>query len=358
MPLYDYLYVDLPKVISLYSQITGGVVEVRENTVEHARSADNKRNYDFKIFRHDAGGTENAKNGTKETIKPHHSLLSELENELSEQGYLLDLSNEESHISLRDPSLRSLLSNSICVKVSGRAVIEDYDRIKGVAQAFPEVAKFINRSIESNLKNSTEYKETKEELESLTQQVKRERDRNVKASKEAKLRELKVALDNIARETASVGQVESWILEGLQTWVNTFLPGIINLRLYPSLDHPDEQFFGHLKREYFEDRDQASFHFTYGSVPTEHISVVGIITSIPRELGDEFRPLAEFSRDGLMDGESFESAFRGVFRGFDGIEQMIRTCRYPRVIIQPLIVYRSVESNRKLQEDLGKLQMK
>ncbi len=32
MPLYDYLYVDLPKVISLYSQITGGIVESRETT--------------------------------------------------------------------------------------------------------------------------------------------------------------------------------------------------------------------------------------------------------------------------------------------------------------------------------------
>ena len=58
MPLYDYLYVDLPKVISLYSQITGGVVETLETTQEQARSSDNKRAYDFKVFRHDAGGTD------------------------------------------------------------------------------------------------------------------------------------------------------------------------------------------------------------------------------------------------------------------------------------------------------------
>ena len=44
MPLYDYLYVDLPKVISLYSQITGGIAESREATKELARSVDNKRN--------------------------------------------------------------------------------------------------------------------------------------------------------------------------------------------------------------------------------------------------------------------------------------------------------------------------
>ena len=118
MPLYDYLYVDLPKVISLYSQITGGVVESRETTLEHARSADNKRHYDFKVFRHDAGGTENDKSGLKEFIKPHHSLLAELEHELATKGYLLDLTKRASSRSLRDPELREVLSTSLCIKIT------------------------------------------------------------------------------------------------------------------------------------------------------------------------------------------------------------------------------------------------
>ena len=58
MNLYDYIYVDLGKVISLYSQMTGGVVEIVERSTERSRSSDNKRNYDFKVFRHDAGGTD------------------------------------------------------------------------------------------------------------------------------------------------------------------------------------------------------------------------------------------------------------------------------------------------------------
>lgn len=80
MPLYDYIYVDLDKVISLYSQLTGGVVELREATSDRLRTSDNKRKYDFKVFKHDAGGTKQDSSGLKETIKPHHSLLSELEN--------------------------------------------------------------------------------------------------------------------------------------------------------------------------------------------------------------------------------------------------------------------------------------
>ena len=66
MQLYDFIYVDLEKVISIYSQMTGGVVEVLERSTENSRSADNKRNYDFKVFKHDAGGTTNDRSALKE----------------------------------------------------------------------------------------------------------------------------------------------------------------------------------------------------------------------------------------------------------------------------------------------------
>jgi hypothetical protein len=254
--------------------------------------------------------------------------------------------------SLRDDELRTLLSNSLCIKVTGRAVIEDYDRLKGIASAFPDVVKLINRSVESNLRGSVEYKQLQAQLDTLGAQVKAEKDRNARATKDAQLKQAKASLSAIAASAASVGSVDQWILDGLQTWIDTFLPGIINLRLYPSPGHPDEQFFGHLKREHFEDRDLSSFHFTYGSVPTEPISLIGIVTAIPTGTDDNFKPLAEFERDGLADTESVERAFRGVFRGFDGMEQMIRTCRFPRVLVQPLIVYRSVEPNPALQGTL------
>ena len=91
-----------------------------------------------------------------------------------------------------------------------------------------------------------------------TQYVKAEKDRNARATKEAQLKKARASLATMATSASSVGAVDQWILDGLKTWIDTFLPGIINLRLYPSFDHPDEQFFGHLKREHFEDRDQTN----------------------------------------------------------------------------------------------------
>ena len=73
--------------------------------------------------------------------------------------------------------------------------------------------------------------------------------------------------------------------------------------------------------------------------------MIGIVTSVPAEGGETFKPLVEFERDGLANYESVENAFRGLFRGFDGLEQMIRTSRFPRVLVLPLTVYRSVAPN-------------
>ena len=107
--------------------------------------------------------------------------------------------------------------------------------------------------------------------------------------------------------------------------------------------------FGHLKKQCFEDSDSNSFHFTYGSIPTEILTMVGIITSVPDKDGDQFKPLVEFEKSELVDMEVIENAFRGMFRGFDGMEQKIRTCRYPRNLVYPLMVYRSVAPNVGLE---------
>ncbi|MCI5223021.1 MAG: hypothetical protein D3924_10185 [Candidatus Electrothrix sp. AR4] len=140
--------------------------------------------------------------------------------------------------------------------------------------------------------------------------------------------------------------VEPWRLDGLKTWVDTFLPGIINLRVYPVTEQMDVQVFGNLKQENFIDTDTSSFHFTYGSIPTEEITMIGIITSVPNEEASSFNPHQEFKNENISEKATVERGFRGVFRGFDVFEQMVRTCRYPRVLVHPLLVYRQRGSKK------------
>ena len=251
--------------------------------------------------------------------------------------------------SFRDPAFRAQLKDTFCIKVRGRVVIEDYERLKAIGAAFPEVVKLINKSGESRQLSSPEYLELKSQLDASEKAVKAIKDRNARAGEEQRLRKIKGELSALVVSAAKIIPVEQWVLDGMKTWIDAFLPGIVNLRVYPSVDRPDEHVFGHLKKQCFEDVDTSSYHFTYGSFPTESLTMLGIITSVPAEEGESFKPLAEFEKKELADHESVERAFRGLFRGFDGLEQMIRTCRFPRILVHPLTVYRSVDSNLLLQ---------
>lgn len=353
MSLYDYIYVDLDKVISLYSQMTGGIVEVVERNTESSRSSDNKRNYDFRVFKHDAGGTEIEKTASRETIKPHHALLKEMEEALATNGYLADLTASDMTESFRDPAFRMRLKDTFCIKVRGRAVVEDYERMKGVATAFPEVVKLVNKSSEATLLKSPAYIELIGQIAAAEVEIKRIKDRNSRSGEAQRLNKMKEALSTVIATATKIDGVEQWILDGMKNWIDAFLPGIVNLRVYPSINRLDEHVFGHLKKSCFEDADSSSFHFTYGSLPTEDITMVGIVTSVPPQEGEQFRPLGEFEKTELADNEYFERAFRGMFRGFDGLEQMIRTCRFPRILVCPLTVYRSVAPNPSFQQTVS-----
>ncbi|ADE11376.1 DUF6414 family protein [Sideroxydans lithotrophicus] len=345
MQLYDFIYVDLEKVISIYSQMTGGIVEALERSTENSRSADNKRSYDFKVLKHDAGGTTNDRSAVKEVIKPHHALLAETEEALATNGYLVDLTDPMVAKSFRDPEFRAQLKETFCIKVRGRAVFEDYERMKKIAADFPEVVKLINKSSESSLFSSPEYIQIKSKLDSAEKALKSIKDRNERSREEQRISDVRRELAKLVASATKVGMVDQWILDGVKTWIDAFLPGIVNFRVYPNPELPDEHVFGHLKKRCFEDAEFGALHFTYGSFPTENLTMIGVITSVPAEGGETFSPLAEFEKSDLADYETVENGFRGVFRGFDGMERMVRTSRFPRILVQPLTVYRGVRPN-------------
>lgn len=348
MNLYDYLYVDLDKAISLYSQLTGGVVELRETQRENSSTADNKRNYDFKVFKHDAGGVEQEKEQDKSTIKPHHALLQELEQELSSSGYLLNLSKLDENQTLKSAKVRDILKNTLCVKCTGRVVFEDYERMKKIGQDFPSIAALINKSQLNTIEQSPEYQSIVDQISAL-RNTSGERNSKNKAKQQAK--ELQGQLDQFKASITDVDTVPQWILDGMKTWIDAFLPNITNIRVYPFSEENDEHLFGHLEPSNFTIADPTAFHFTYGSFPTEEFTIIGIVTSVPSAEEENFKPLSEFEKEELEDYESVENAFRGMFRGFDGMEAMVRTCRYPRVLVHPVLVYRQTSPNKSLKQD-------
>ncbi|MCI5141283.1 MAG: hypothetical protein D3909_06065, partial [Candidatus Electrothrix sp. ATG1] len=275
-------------------------------------------------------------------VKPHHSLFQELEEELNKQGQLVDLSGQKMAEKIQDKEFRKGLKKTFCIKVTGRCVVEHYQRMKKISESFPDIAELINQSNKAAVKSTDAYKELVAQIKAREAEIAKIKDRNARNVQQAPLKEQKKKLTDLLENHTKAGVVEQWILDGLKTWIDTFIPGIINLRVYPDQEQMAVQVFGHLKQENFFDMDVSAFHFTYGSVPTEELTMLGIVSSVPNPEDASFNPHKEFLSGDLSSREAVERGFRSVFRGFEGFEQMVRTCRYPRVLVHPLLVYREM----------------
>jgi hypothetical protein len=309
MPLLDYLYVDLPKLISLQGQMTGSVA------------------------------------AKDDLANAHPSHLAALEVQLAAQGYLLDLTHGSPNRSLRDPDLRGTLATALCVKVTGRAVIEDYQRIRKSIEALPEAVAFVNKSVQASVRNTDDFRQTELTIAAEAEQLKEDSDRDSRAATQSRIAQMKSDLDDAVNAAITVHGVEQWVLDGLKAWIDNHLAGIISLRVYPSLERPDEQVFGNLKRECFTESNLESLHYAQGSALGFPITLIGMVTSVPADDAEPFNPLAEFDRETLANPQTFEKGGREVLKSIHTLEQLTRTCHYPRVMVQPLMVYRSFAPN-------------
>lgn len=348
----DFIYLDMDKISSLYSQISGGIVQSFEMSSASSKNSKNLRNYDFKVFKHDAGGTETESQDLKEIRVSHHEIYGELERALFENGYAAEIGTDVKKEDIESGNALNIFESALCVKAEGNIVLEDYERITRIADNHEDITGFINQSIESSLHETPELKELLDKIDVMKNNIKTMK--NGSQNNNAK-NEIKVFEDTLRElvESKLIGKVDKWIIDGLKTWVRVFLPDVFNIRLYPFMDLLNFHVMSNVKRDFFLDDNTESVHYLFGSKPTIKVTMLGVITSIPRKGEDSFEPMKEFEGEDLdKEGNehlSVESAYRGVFRGFDGFEELIRTCRHPRIMVQPIAIYRAVKPNNALK---------
>lgn len=304
MTIFNYLYADLPKLASLQSQLTGKPVNPN-------------------------GGVD----------------LVGFEMELAAQGHLLDLTRENPSRSLRDTALRQKLGQTLCLKVKGRAVLEDYARLRRLLEAQPQTALFANQSVLGSLRGSDDFQQLEMMAAALSDQLKEEVNRDARAQLQDRLRELKLEMDAALAQATVVLTPEPMALEGLRTWIDTFLADTISLRIYLAASAPDEQVLGPLKREHFTDGQLETWHFSHGPRPTEPITLLGIVTGLPVQGVDGFEPSLEFEAESLSNVQQLEKNTRQTLAQISTLAEHSRQGRFPRVMVQPLLVYRSFVPN-------------
>ncbi|WP_422005548.1 DUF6414 family protein [Roseivirga pacifica] len=337
----DLLYLDTAKAVSLFSQIDEGIITQSQVSEEEAAGLNSTLGFDIKVFQAKIGSNLSGKENQTVTRIPHHNLLNQLQSTIDNSDSFIDLDKlDEKELNIAD--LHQKLKDKIFIKATGWVNIEDYDRLKKIAERFNAISIFIQEcSVEgSGIKD--QYDQLKKEIKKQRKIIEQYKDRNAKAKDSARLNKLEEDLIILLDENIEGGKIPQYLVDGIQLFIDTFLPNRINFRFYPFEQFPNFEILSNLKRENFIETDIENIIFSFGSRPNLKLTIFGMITSLPPEDIELFDPL-ERDKDEAEDSIAFENAFRGVFRGFEGFEQFVRYSSFPRITTTPLAIYREFE---------------
>jgi hypothetical protein len=338
----ELIYFDVPKSLSLWSQIQGGLLEKISTTTEETHDSSKGGIVGIpKFIEVRAGNSEIDKTIIQESKIIHHDLLNKLEEELNTLNLIINLNETISSAESSEEVIRSFLFDKPYLISKGWAVIEDYRKIQLFTENFNQIVEFIVKCAKETIQNTSDYKKLQSDLEDFKTAIKKEKDQNTLSILKSQIKGIQNQLDKSIE--SSLSPVHSWLINGIKTWISTFMPNRINLRIYPFDNCPSFQIISNLKPNYFVDQDLEHILYGYGNRPNIQLSVFGLITSQP-PLGDPlFDPLKEFENIQQPDGKIvFEKAFREVFKAFDEMESFIRYSRYPNVTVHPIAVFRDI----------------
>jgi hypothetical protein len=371
--LHDLIYLDFEKAASIYSQMAGGLVT--ETQAEVARETGRKGGIGAGVaaFRLDFGGEASDRTSQVESRILHHDLFQRIQGGLFEAGAACDLNAEFSEGGGADVTqIRERASSASFIRVRGRAVFEDFARVEEFAERFPDLHAFLTRCGTAGLDAIPEVGERRGAI--AERRRKAEHVPNAK-QRSAQLRKVEQEEEAFEAELASIAGMEAppekWLLDGIKTFITTFFPRRLILRLHPFPHLPDFHIMANLKRDCFLDGDLENVLFAYGSRPNLPLSVFGLVSSVPSgsddlhsdapiggAISNQAEPETAQAPDQLQDeaqavgaGEpsseaAFEAGFRGLFDAMEGFERFVRFSRYPNLTVYPVAVFRTIRLDR------------
>lgn len=343
MNIRDLIYFDTEKAASIWSQTQGGLLEKISITEE--TTSEDKGGASLGIpnlLKLDLGISEGSKGSILETKIIHHDLLTKLESELAKLNLIIDINKTIKPDETDPQKIRETIGTKPYLQAEGWAILEDYRKISKIASRFNEITEFIKKCAIQDVCDSSEYKEIQKQIDDTKQQVNIEKDRNKKALMRQQIKEIESKLKIM--QNIDLDKVDDWLLEGIQKWIEIYMPNRINFRIYPIISCPSFQVLCNLKADCFVDQDLEHLLYGYGYRPNIQLSTFGLITSIPPKGELPFDPMTEFKEENINDKLKMEEAFRNMFKAMDEMEDYVRYSRYPNVTIHPIAVFRNIKS--------------
>jgi hypothetical protein len=371
--LRDLVYFDINKAASIFSQLEMGLITETKSTKKDSMELINEllkreesipREKKEVVLSSEEEKTKIEKKLTLESKVLHHDLLTRVEDLLFEENLIIDISSQLNNEVLsicEQPldSIRASIGEIPYLRAEGLAAIEDYERIQKIANKFNDILEPIKYSLFQGISQTNEYQEAVQQidiLKSLANDPSQEYQKEIINEKvkqlEALLQEqIQVFLASHLGETI----IPQWLIDAIDLYINTFMKGRVNIRIYPFDSFPHFQVIANLKRDCLLDSDLENLLFAYGTQTNLKLTVIGLITSLPPRENNIFNPMDEFNYEvepQMEQARAWEKAFRGLFAGFQEIEKFMRFVSYPSVVIYPLAVYRTIRDSKNTKTNL------
>ncbi|MFT6856183.1 MAG: hypothetical protein ACJA0X_002160 [Cyclobacteriaceae bacterium] len=343
----DLIYFDIEKAKSLISQLNDGLISEISRAVEDESEDSAGLGFNLKIIKGDIGGKNREKVIKTEKISLYHEMLNSIESDLEEFDLLTSLNNAFENFEGSFNDFMEEIPNFNYIKSTGWGNFEDFERFKRIFSNFNDIQRLI---FESQLLENPEVVVLKNQLSDARKTANQNKDRNAKSKELSKIKSMENNLDNLLKSKTDIHLFDDAWIEKVKTFLDTFSPNRLNFRLLPFDEFGDFQILSNLKAKYMLDGDFENTIFTYGSRPNVKLTVLGIITSCPRQEDVRVHPSDEYlamSDDELSDKGSFDKAFRRVFDSFEEFEKFFFVPNYPKIAISPIAIYREVKKQKK-----------
>lgn len=354
----DLIYFDLGKATSLISQIEEGLLqeftEISES--KSIKSGGIKGGLPYLGADIEKSSSDGLVLEQKKVL--HHELLNNLEEWLFANGFALDL-NElviDDKETVNTEEFRESLQNVSYIRSEGWSIIDDFTRLKNIAENFESLIEFINKSGRQSLLDNEGYQKLEEQISDLEKQNKSKPRGKEKSLQEKRISELKRTLEDMVKNVTVVDVPEEWIISGISNWIDQFYPNQIHFNIKP-FENNSIQIKANLKREYFIDTDIEHLLFTYGTVPNIKLTLFGLITSKPpKETGESKKDVSQKTENNdKQENEEYGSAFREVFTALSEMENLTGFNKYPNIKVYPIAVYRKIVGYFDDEEEAGEI---
>jgi hypothetical protein len=326
----DFIYVDVDRLYSLYSQIFEGVADqIVQSYMDASSSTDSSSNRESRSRE----VSIEAKVAEMSRRTENKFLYDHMYNRF--EAAVADTIIEAGH--LTESNYRDGLIDSFLVKITGSAEVEDYTRLNAVMEKFNTIGEAIAYA---SVANNQALNQAVEELQNTAENLK---DRNARAK----------AKNTIGRQTdknklAKKFAEETGLHQDEQTFKNLrlfsemFYPDGFDITIVPIRDGDSVAFRGVLDKRWLRTRPDL-LRALYGGYVESEWTMVGQVTYLP---GVALPTSEEVQTDSTDESNpSMRDPFRNMFRSARVMERMFLESKHrPEVVICPIAIYRETRT--------------